>query len=415
MADGRERLFEMMTTTPQDRAARAVFGHMNGTVDDEALQRELGPIDYSERLPAQPYRGQLGASAGPAPTFLDRVRGFGNQASSFLDEATGIPAAGRAGEALARGEMGQGAREALFALPSRAAAIGGMLMPGAEAQAPDPRVRRIQDLNREVVGYRQKLEEMGTKKFPSTTARKAASDPYLSAIEKAQGEAARLQEQLDTEFKDAEDRRLAAERGAAWANTPFAKKYPNAPAAIAGLGMVGSVAFPALRGRRAVTAYERDAQSLSQRVNEAVTRANDATLPAKTRTQAANEARELQAQYAELRQAGPRSGGHGRAFVEGAVPFEVGLATPSIIDYLNSAPGSELRNYTLHANDPISNTGEVASRYGLGFGFGGVLGELGHIMSDRLANPSTDYGAEVRALNKRYSDPRKPSAPRRRK
>src|SRR5262245_14637084 len=64
---------------------------------------------------------------------------------------------------------------------------------------------------------------------------------------------------------------------------------------------------------------------------------------------------------------------------------------------------------------PRQNTGDVLARYGIGAGFGGVLGELGHIGSDRLADPGTDYGAEVRSLNKRYSAPSKPSAPRRRK
>jgi hypothetical protein len=89
------------------------------------------------------------------------------------------------------------------------------------------------------------------------------------------------------------------------------------------------------------------------------------------------------------------------------VPTEVGIAAPSVIDYLSSTPGSDLRSYTLKANYPIENPGDVLSRYGLGFGFGGALGELGHILGDRGTNPGTDYGGEVRALNKRYQAPRR--------
>lgn len=352
----------------------------------------------------------LARQAAPVVSGAERVLG---QVPPMAAEMTGIPSAMRAGEQAAAGHYPQAAGEALMALPSRVAGIVGFPLATAEAGEPDPRVTRIDQLNKEIAGHRKRLEEMAKVNFRSTKARSDASQPYLDAITKAQGEAAKLQDAINAEFQAKRDAELAAERGAQWANTPFAKKYPGAPAGIAGLGMLGSVAFPALRGRRAVTAFERDAQSLSGRVKAAVDRANDTSLDPRLRTQAANEARQLQAQYQTLRQAGPATGGHGRAFIEGAVPTEAAIAAPSVIDYLSSTPQSELRDYTLESNNPVSHPGEVLGRYGLGLGFGGVLGELGHIVSDRLADPGADYAGEVNALNKRYSAPRK--APSRRR
>jgi hypothetical protein len=374
----------------------------------------MGPIDYGTPLPRQPYGGMPGQFAGPAPTWTDRAAGYAGQAGNIAGEMTGVPAAGRAGTALAEGDYARGAGEALMALPSRMGSIVGFPLASAEAQQPDPRRNTIKDLDAQIAANRAKLEKMATTNYRSTVARQAATKPYEDENKSLQTRRDALQGQIDEEFRVANDQRLASERGAQWANTPFAKKYPGAPAGLAGVAAIGSLAFPIARGRRAVTAFERDAQSTSQRVSEAVGRANDTSLSAKVRQQAANEARQLQTQYEALRTTGPATGGHGRAFLEGAVPMEAAVAAPSFIDYLSSTPGSELRDYTIDANNPVAHPGEVLSRYGIGAGFGGVLGELGHLVSDRLANPGTDYGAEVRALNKRYSEPRK-AAPRKRK
>jgi hypothetical protein len=350
------------------------------------------PAQMGFRPPAMPSTG--GAMPNPA------------ERADIRESANAAAGLGDVGSLFVGGPVGRGLNYGL----------GLMDILGGQAQAgePDPRVGRITRLNADIKNREATLKSYATKNFPSTVARNAANKVELDAIGSARAEVERLQGALDQEAADAADRERAAQAAAKWADTPFAKRYPGAPAGLAGLGAIGSLAFPIMRGRRAVTAFERDAQSISQRVKEAAERANDTSLPAKVRTQTANEARQLQDQYDTLRGAGPATGGHARAFFEGAVPFEIGLAAPSIIDYLNSTPGSELRSYTLHSNSPVENPGEVSARYGLGLGFGGALGELGHILGDRLANPGTDYGAEVRALNKRYSEPRA-KAPRARR
>ena len=186
-------------------------------------------IDYGQPLPRAPYGGQVGAGAGPAynpianwlaaqsmqpgiwqnlAAFaqpMDRMERGARGVVGMAGEATGFPAAGRAGEQLAAGNIPQAVGEGLQALPSRMGSVLGFPLASAEAQPVDPRQKRIDQLTREVAGHRTKLEEMAKINYRSTKARSDASAPYLSAIDKAQAEATKLQDALNAEFQAAND------------------------------------------------------------------------------------------------------------------------------------------------------------------------------------------------------------------
>ncbi len=196
----------------------------------------------------------------------------------------------------------------------------------------------------------------------------------------------------------------ARKASAEWAKMPLARRYPGLPEGLAGLGMAASFGIPYFRTRGGVRTYNAATQDIRTRWRDAIDRAKNNRLAPGTRTAAANEARELQAQY-EAHMAARPGGGHVRAFAEGAVPTEAALATPLVYDYLagGSDPSGELRERTMHSINPMENPGEVLGRYGLGLGFGGVLGEAGHMMGERGMQRPAGYQGETRALLKRYT------------
>jgi hypothetical protein len=366
------------------------------------------PLDMSAFLqanaPAQP-------SGGPAPLRTEPVPATPMQ--NLAMEMTGLPALHRGSENLARGvetsdpwTAVRGIGQMATAGPGRAGGLASFLLSSAEAQTPDPREKRIRDLNADITRREKLLEGYATKKFESKTARQEASKPHLDAIGAARAEATRLREEMDAEAATERQRAEAETRSAEWRNTPTARAYPGAPAAIAGLGMATGFTIPYFRTRAAVSAYNSQIADITTRWRGAIDRAKNTQLSTRNRTAAANEARQLQAQFEALSSAGPRAGGHARAFGEGAVPTELALGTPTLIDYLTSTPGSQLRDYTMHSINPVENPGEVLGRYGFGLGIGGALGELGHMLGERGVDRPAGYAAETQALNKRYQKPR---------
>jgi hypothetical protein len=388
-----------------------------------------------------PYGGMPGQFAGPAfsplaealaswgvqqpPGFwqnlarfaappVDQAERMARGVVGMTGEATGVPAAGRAGEAFAAGEPMRGTGEALMALPSRMGAILGFPLSQAEAQTPDPRQARITKLDRDIAGHRKTLEDLGRQNFRSTQARQNASKPYLDAIGSAQAERDRLQGQLDAEFKALTDQRLAEERGAAWRNTPFARKYPGTPEAMAGVGATIGTAIPFMRARGATSGWNQRLQGISARWKSALDQANDTALPAAQRNQARRTAQAAEAEFNQALGEQPHMSRLGAAGI-GAAATDFSLALPTGIDYLASRadPQGELAQYTTHSLDPRNP--ELYGRLGLGLIGGGALGEIGNELGSFGARPPGGYSAETAGLPARYQPPRKPSAPRKRK
>ena len=350
----------------------------------------------------------LALQAAPGVNWLERAaRGIGRAGL----EASGIPSAARAGEAAAEGNYVEAAGQGLMALPSRFASIPGAFLSEAGAQAPDPRLRRVQELQAEITRRETTLRRYGSRQFPSAKARADAVRLEEEGIRAARESITGIQAAMDAERQQAEAAERARLAGAQWAQTPFATKYPGAPSALAGIGAIASFALPYARSRGAVTGFNAEISDVARRLQEAIDRAKNTQLAPRTRTAAANEARALQVEFERIVGAGAQTGGHLRAFGEGAAPTELALALPSLIDYLSSTPGSELRRYTMSSINPLENPGEVLGRYGLGLGFGGALGEVGHTLGARGAQTPPSLAGEVSALNKRYTAPRRRRTP----
>lgn len=401
--DPRARLSAAMMETDLEREARQVLAEL----DREGIQY-TGPRSYQQ----QAYGGRLGESAGPAPTAFDRVRGYAGQVVNMAAEATGLPSAARAGEALAEGNLPRAAGNALLALPSRVGAILGAPLASAEAQQPDPRLKTIKELDAKIAANKAKLEKMATTNYRSTVARQAATKPYEDENASLQARRDTLQGQMDEEFRTANDARLAAERGAAWAKTPFQKRYPGAleggVAATAAVG--GAVPFFATRGR--VRHHVAQVQALDDQILAAVNRANDGRLAPRNRTQAANDARALLAQRDQLVQ--QSTGDHGirghlGAAAGGGALTELPMAGALAHDYLagRADPSGELYDKTLESVNIVEHPGQVLGRYAIPFGLGAAAGGAGHYLGSQGGNVPAGHAGAVNALKRQYRAPRR--------
>src|SRR5262245_6083743 len=156
---------------------------------------------------------------------------------------TGIPSAQRSGEAFANDDVQRGVGNALMAAPSRLAGLPGWLLTQpADAQAPDPRLQRIKDLDAAIAKERKTLDSYANRQFPSTVARNAANKAVDDAIASYTAQRDRLQGEIDAEFVTQRQRQDAADRGAEWAKTPMARRYPGSTEALATAGAVTSFA-----------------------------------------------------------------------------------------------------------------------------------------------------------------------------
>ena len=387
---------------------------------------------------APPYQGSMGvgAGAGYAPV-ADALASWGvqqdgpwqnlaawaapavDQGERFLRgvrgvaaEATGLPAAGRAGEAFAAGNYGQAAGQALQALPSRLTQLPGMLISDAGAQAPDARLKRISDLQAEVKAREKTLRAFSNRQFPSARARADAVKLEEDGITAARSSAKALQDAMDAEASQAAAAERARLAGAAWARTPFQARYPGAleggVAATAAAG--GLVPFFATRGR--VRHHVSQVQGLDDQITAAVARANNNALAPKTRTQAANDARALQAQREQL--VGQGTGDHGMwghlgAAAGGGALTELPMAGALAHDYLagRADPSGELYDKTLESVNLIDHPGQVLGRYAIPFGLGAAAGGAGHYLGSQGGNVPAGHAGAVGALKRQYRAPRK--------
>ena len=379
----------------------------------------MGSIDYSQPLPRAPYGGQVGASAGPAynpianwlaaqsmqpgiwqnlAAFaqpMDRMERGARGVVGMAGEATGLPAAARAGEAAAAGNIPQAVGEGLQALPSRVGSIVGFPLASAEAQAPDPRAVRVQKLDRDIAGHRKTLQELGTQNFRSTVARNNASKPYLDAIGSAQTERDRLQGEINAEFKAARDAQLAAERSADWERTPLQKRYPGLLPTTAATGVGVGAAVGGLFGRR-IGNYNRNIGNIERQWGEAVARAQNTRLAADKRKAAATEANELQRRFDAMQTEGPRFS----TWTPAGTMFagaELGMAAPNIANYAMGIPGS---------GEAFMDPMTYARMVGVGVPAAAAGKLLGSGFKAFQAEP-TGHHAATAALPKTFRAPRK--------
>jgi hypothetical protein len=344
------------------------------------------------RPPAVPSTG----GAMPNPGEAADIRSSANAAAGLGD----------VGSLFVGGPVGRGLNYGLSLMDL----LGGQ----AQAGERDPRAVRIDRLNASVAENQKKLQSFATQNFRSTKARSDASQPILDAIKSDQAEAARLQGQMDDEFKAANDLRIAEERGAAWRNTPLAKKYPELQyGTSAAGGLAGMLAGFAL-GRRPVAAYNRTAQNLDRQWRAALDTANDASLAPAVRNQARRTAEQIMEKAGNLQQ--PHlglKGLAGGALVGGGLT-DLGMMLPTISDYASSFSDPEGTLHGFSAEQLLD-----PHRYAAGATIGGTVGtvaqKLGDLFTPRADAP--DYTAETQALPKRYAAPRKsaPRAPRARR
>jgi hypothetical protein len=353
------------------------------------------PAQMGFRPPAMPATG--GAMPNPA------------EAADIRSSANAAAGLGDVGSLFVGGPVGRGLNYGL----------GLMDLLGGQAQAGerDPRAVRIDRLNASVAENQKKLQSFATQNFRSTKARSDATQPLLDAIKSDQAEAARLQGQLDDEFKQANDLRIAEERGAAWRNTPTARAYPPVEYASTALGGLGS-AYLAFRGARGpVRQFNERLRSIVARQKAAIDQANDATLSAAVRNQARRTAQAAEADYQAAVAGQPRLslGDRGLAFLGSGAGTDVGLMAPTFADYAYSFqdPMGPLHSESASQMNPLENPG----RFGAGFLGGGMAGVLGQEIGERFPGVQIPpgYGAETAGLPARYASPRKPAAPRRRK
>jgi hypothetical protein len=397
----RQRLLSALATAPRQRGqihdmpiadAIAQWGVERDTPFGEAARGSVAPmVNQGERL----ARAMLGTAG----------------------EMTGIPAAGRAGEALAEGNIPQAAGNALMAAPSRLAAIPGMLMSSASAAGPDPREARIRKLDADISTTQRAIEQLG-RRTPDADRLEVLARPHQQMLDRLNKERTGLQDAMDAEAAEARQREEAESRGAARRNTPTAQAYPAALYAAAGAGGLLSAMLAARGARQPVAQFNERVQSLVERQRSAIARANDTSLPAAERNQARRTAQAAQEGYDTAIASAPRLTGRDRltAALTSGAGTDIGLMALPFVDYVYSStdPGAgDLRSYSIGQLNPIDNPG----RFGAGAMMGGTLGVLGQELGARYPGvqipPSLQ--AETEGLPTRYQNPRRPSAPRKRK
>jgi hypothetical protein len=405
-------------------------------------------ISYTEPR-RQPYGGQVGASAGSTREFAplaDLMRRAGVQSpqgSPWQDlsrfapaveggervlgqvpgaayEATGVPSAMRSGEALAQGDTMRGIGQALSALPSRAAAIPGMILSEAEAAPPDPRQKRLDDIARDIAKRENTIKAYANKQFPTRQGRTDATKLEQDAIGTLRGEATRIRDAMNADTQRQLDAQRAAEAGADWAKKPFQQRYPGVLEGGVGTAATigGVVPFLASRGR--VRNFTSEIGRLDDAIMDAVGRANNTTLRqgqthaalARERTQAGNDARALQAQRAALAQEGSGAGGVGHHLGAGAAGggfTELPMAGSLAYDYLagRSDPSGELYDKTIDQVNVVDHPGSVLGRYAIPFGLGFAAGGVGDYLGSLGGNIPEGHAGVVSTLKHQYRAPRR--------
>jgi hypothetical protein len=343
----------------------------------------------------------LAAFAAPAVNQIEHgARTVGRMAT----EMSGVPSAARSGEALAAGNVGQAAGQMAMALPSRLASIPGILLSEATAQPPDPRLKAIADANKEIKDRERTIRTYADRQFPTRQGRLDATKIEQDAIQAARNRIKALEGEMDAERQREAARLLAEQSTAAWAQTPFQRRYPGAlEGAVAGTAAVGGlVPFFATRGRARHNVTQ--VQALDDQIAAAVARANNTQLSPQRRTQAANEARALQGQRDQLSGVDHGIMGHLGAGVGGGVLTELPMAGALAHDYLagRADPSGDLYNRTIESVDVVNHPGEVLGRYSIPFGLGLAAGGAGHYLGSQGGNMPAGHAGAVSALRQRY-------------
>jgi hypothetical protein len=344
--------------------------------------------------------------AAPA---VNRVEGFARGVPGVALEMTGLPAAGRAGEALAAGNVPQAAGQAMMALPSRLAAIPGIVLSEASAQQPDPRLRTIRDLEADIARREKILEGYATRNFQSTRARTDASAPHLSAISDARIRIKAINDEMAQERRDAEAARRAEESAATarrqsetdaetWRNTPLQQRYPGLLPTTIGSGLGLGMTVGGLYGGMRVRNYNARINDLNERWGDAVSRANNTRLGQARRQQAIDEARALQTEFEALAGRHPFSSWTPALTAAGGA--ELGAGGPAIANYALGIPGSA---------DVFMDPMTYARLAGVGLP-SAAFGKLMGTGIDAFTAHPTGYSAATEALPQRA-----PPAPRRRR
>ena len=353
----------------------------------------------------------LGAAARTAAPYVSGGARAARAVVNTAAELTGVPAAARAGRALAYDDTTRAVGNALMALPSRFAAIPGMFFNEAAAETEDPRRQTIRDLQKEIREGEQRAREVAARRYTGRTeadrlaARQAAVDAETRALQPTRDRLKRIQDQLDAEVDAAAAQRLAEERGAAYRSTPTNQAYPGVIYGTTGLGAAAGTILPMISARRPVVAFNARTADIETRWRAALDRAGDMNLPLATRRQAAQEAIGLRAQHQAALAAAPGDltwGDRLRSGLTGGAMLDLGLVAPDFADYVYSFndPTGPLHSSSGNAINPFTNP----TRFGTGFSVGAALGGLGEEIGSRFPGQRTtlSYDAETNALMRRY-------------
>ena len=365
--------------------------------------------------PELPQEGppRLRTEPGPPPT----------SAQNMALEMTGLPSAMRGSQSLARAretgdpmDVVRGVGQVAAAGPGRGG-LAGFLLSEAAAQTPDPRQKRIKEIDDSIRARERVIKDYANKQFPTRQGRTDATKVEQDAITTLQNERKGLQDRINDAAQAEIDRKLADVRGAAWRNTPTATAYPGVQYGSAGAGALGS-AYLAFRGARApVRQFNQRTQSTVDRQKAAIDRANDNTLSVAERNQARRTAEAAQREYDAAVAAQPHLTLRDRLTAGGlsGAGTDIGMMAPTIADYIYSFqdPEGSLHGYSEGQLNPLANPG----RFGVGAVTGGFAGMLGQEIGERFPGVRVppSYGAETEGLPSRYQAPRKPATPRKRK
>jgi hypothetical protein len=267
-----------------------------------------------------------------------------------------------------------------------AGGAGALTLASGEAEPrteTDPRVSRIQTLEKEIRDREKILEGFATRNFQSRTAREQASQPHQDAITQRRNEITRLTSEMD---KEAASRRQS--------QSTIGELIPGFGLAAGVGGMALGAAGARGVAQRGVARYNAALDDATGRWAAAVQRADVQPPTSLARSQALTEAESLARQFDNLSARGPRGTTLAPAFM-GAAGTELGFNLPTIIDRLRSEPGSPLRE---RVNETFTSPWEMGGRI-IGAGLvGGSVGKMVGMREASRANAPLGYRAETEAL-----------------
>lgn len=345
-------------------------GTLVGPDSMPAFYRTMQP--YPVNLPAAIDGAMMGSgAAAPAGVMSSAARQVAaSPLAQYLAKALGLGGAG-----------------AMALAPSEAGS-------GSDATK-DPRVLKLQELDREIAGHRSKLEGLAKTNLQSTKAREIASQPILDAINQAGARKAEIEKELDAE-------------ASARANSSFDKAHPTLNAAWPAIMVGAPMAVSAMTrgvGNMAERALNKPWRESIKSAEKALANGNDVQL----RYQAGKAAEHLKDEPWRITQ---KVGDFARetaipTIAGGAAGMEAALFR-SQYDRGNAAPGSQERADAEKAlsGDEFWNSAMKGLAPGLLGGFTGA-----HFIPN--VGPGYRPAAETRNLSEflRKADSSPPASP----